>query len=517
MGARSDPKHPLAGAGEAIARGEYAAAEQILDAWDPEEPNDQSIRAILQTAAVTGRGDFNRAIAIGIAAAAAHPEGSGNTLRTAEALLSRGHYGQSDHPLDDFARSYDLAIRARDSRRTWLGDSVAPILTAVKASALATDIDRAWRLTQEVPDGTALAYEAHDVRLRRESAILAATMGRFETAQAVAEALGDPFVSHTVAGWEAFSEDRLHDAEEAWLRAWDCAPDDTSRLQTAAALAPLGGALPDLDSLSGDYSVAIERIRTIHAVMSSDENMSLLRVRATDSEELTILLAERLAAQGQATDAAAVLEAGGARWNHPLMMRMAAARYASAGDYEKAHDVAATALSLGGATWAGRLETLMIQFDSLESLGEFSRSLAVAREMVTLAPGNLTIRWALVHSLVRAGGIHDAWRALTYQGKPVDPRDAADARTWIGLAAECDDSPEFVQRSLEMMRAWQHEPDVVGVFLVQIYRGLSRHEREVADADIRELHKAPTNSRRRTLKTRSSDRSLSMKMTSLAR
>lgn len=488
--ARSKPKHPLADAGEAIEQGEYATAEQILDAWDAETPNDQSIKAILQTAAATGRGDFNRAIAIGISAATTHPEGSGNTLRTAEALLSRGHYGQSDHPLDDYARAYDLAIQARDSRRTWLGDSVAPTLTAVKASALATNIDQAWRLTQAAPDGTALAHEARDERLRRESAILAATMGRFENAQAVADALGDPFVAHTVNGWKAFTEDRRGDAEEAWLRAWDCAPNDTARLQTAAALAPLGMRLPDLDSLSGEYSTAIERIRTIHEVMSSDEDMSLLRVRATDSEQLTVLLAERLVAQGQITDAAAVLEAGGSRWNHPLMMRMAAARYASAGDYEKAHGVAATALSLGGAAWAGRLETLMIQFDSLESQGQFSRSLAIAREMVTLAPENLTIRWALVHSLVRAGSIQDAWRALSRQGKPVDPRDPADARIWIGLAAECDDGPEFVQRSLEMMSAWLHEPDVVGVFLIQIYRGLRRHERDVVDADIRELHKA---------------------------
>jgi len=489
--ARSIPKHPLAEACEAIEQGEFATAERLLDAWDPESPNDQSIKAILQTAAATGRGDFNRAIAIGIAAAEAHPEGSGNTLRTAEALLSRGHFGQSDHSLDDFARAFDLAIQARDSRRSWLGDSVAPILTAVKASALATDIDQAWRLTQVAPDGTALAYEARDERLRRESAILAATMGRFENARAVADELGDPFVSNTVDGWEAFTEDRPADAEQAWLQAWDCAPSDTSRLQTASALAPLGMRLPDLDALSGEYSMAIERIRTVHEVMSSsDKDMSLLRARATDSEELTVLLAERLAAQGQTADAAAVLEAGGTRWNHPLMMRMAAARYLSAGNYEKAHEVATTALSLGGAAWAGRLETLMIQFDSLESQGQFSRSLAVAREMVTLAPSNLTIRWALVHGLVRAGSIPDAWHALTHKGKPVAPRDAGDARTWIGLAAECDESPEFVQRSLDMMGAWLHEPDLVAVFLLQIYGGLRRHEREVAEADIRELHKA---------------------------
>ena len=135
-------------------------------------------------------------------------------------------------------------------------------------------------------------------------------------------------------------EDRREDAEAAWLRAWECAPDDTSRLQTAAALAPLGMRLPELDSLSDEYNQAIERIRTIHEVMLRDDDMSLLRARATESRELTVLLAERLMTLGQTADAATVLEAGGARWKHPLMMRMAAARYESAGDYEKAYEVA---------------------------------------------------------------------------------------------------------------------------------------------------------------------------------
>ncbi len=490
--ARSSPKHPLAAAGEAIVSGEYAAAERILDGWDADNLNDQSLRALLQSAAATGRGEYNRAVAIGVAEAAAHPEGSANALRAAEALVSRGHFGHSEHPLDDFARAFELAIQARDARRTWLGDSVAPILTAVKAAALATDIDRAWRLTQAGPNGDALPHEAKDVRLQQEAAILAAAMGRFESARIISEHVNDPYVPHMVEGWQALTEDRSTDAEKAWLLAWDCAPDDTSRLQVAAALAPLGMRMPDLGSLSSSFSLAIDRIRTVHQVMSASrgEDMSLLRARASDSEQLTVLLADRLMAQDQATDAAAVLEAGGIRWNHPLLMRMAAARYLKTGDYEKAHLVASTALSLGGMVWAGRLETLMIQFESLEAQGQFTRSLAVVREMVTVAPSNLTVRWALIHCLVRAGRISDAWSALTFEGKPVAPRDPGDARIWIGLAAECDNSPEFVQRALATMAAWSHEPDLVAVFLLQIYRGLQLHEREVADSDVRELHRA---------------------------
>jgi hypothetical protein len=488
---RSVPKHPLAAAGEALTVEDWIDAEALLDGWEPETPNDRSIKAILQTAAAAGRGDLNRAIAIGLEAAKSHPEGSGNALRTAEALLARGHHGPSDHPLDDFARAYELAIEARDSRRIWFGDSVAPILTAVKASALATDIDRAWRLTQEAPEGTALAHEARDDRLRRESAMLAATMGRLEHAQIIARALGDPFVTYTVEGWTAFIDEAPEQAEAAWLKAWASAPNDTARLQTASSLAQLGRGLPDLGALPEGNGQAIQRIRTVHEVMSTpDSDMALLRVRASDSEELTVVLAERLVAQDKPVDAAAVLEAGAARWNHALLMKMAASRYMAAGSYQKAYDAAAAALSMGGQAWAGRFECLSFQFDALESLGKFQRSLPLAREMAAMAPQNLTVRWALVHSLVRAGKVRDAWAALTYNGKAAEPRNAGDARTWIALAAECDNSVEFVQQSLEMMSTWQDEPDLVGVILFQIYSGLRRHEREVAEADIAELHKA---------------------------
>lgn len=486
---RSIPKHPIAKAGEAIEQGEYVKAEQILDNWEPEKPDDKAFRTVLQTAAATGQGDFNRAIAIGKAAAVAQPEASGNLLRTAEALLTRGYHQLSDHPLNDFAQAFNCAIQARDLRRTWLGDSVAPILVAVKASVLATNPDQAWRLTQEAPDGLALPHEAQDERLRGESALLAITMGRFEQAQTIARTLDNPFISYTLNGWKAFEEGRREDAEEAWLCAWECAPDDLSRLQTASALARLGGGLPDLSSLPDEYSRSIERVLTHHEVFSSEDPMALLRVRAIESRELTHFYAEQLVAQNEFEKAASVLESGGSRWSHPLMMQMAARQYMNIGNYEKAYDVAATALSLGGAIWAGRLDTLMIQFTSLEAQADFNRSLAIAREMVALAPENLDIRWCLVHSLVRAGNIQEAWRALTNQGRPIDPRNHTDARTWIALAAECDNSPKFVQQALEMMSNWQYEDDVVGIFISQIYRGLHRHKREVIEADLHELHR----------------------------
>ena len=488
---KSQPPHPLAAAFSALLEERYADAETELAGWNAGDPNDRSIKAVLLTACAAGQSDFNRSITIGIEASDADPEGSGVTLRTAEALLSRGHYGPSDNPLADFARARSLAIKARDSRRRWLGDSVAAILVAIKASALSTDIDRAWRLTQAAPDGEATDEERCDWRLRRESAVLAATLGEFEHAEALAADIGDQFTSSTVEGWIAIGRRDATRATSAWMGAWAVAPDDFAKVQTAAALAPLGGQMPDLTDLALRQSDAVRRIRVIHEVMSAPgDRLTLMRAKAPESEQLTVLLAEHLVAEGSHADAAAVLEDGANRWNHPLLMRMAADRYLHAGKYAKAADASSAALTLGGTGWAGELEALMVRFDALEAQALQAESLLVVRQMTAVAPDNLNVRWALVHCLVRRGDLDAAWVALTYKGEPVTPRGVDDARTWIALVSTYDTSPSFVSRALTVMRRWGDDPDLVGIYLAQIYMGLTRNTPEVHESDIQALHAA---------------------------
>lgn len=90
---------------------------------------------------------------------------------------------------------------------------------------------------------------------------------------------------------------------------------------------------------------------------------------------------------------------------------------------------------MGGQAWAGRLRCLSIQFDALESPWRVPTFATARPKMAVLAPANLTIRWALVHNLVRAGGVPEAWAAMTHNGRAAEPRNIGDARTWIGLAA----------------------------------------------------------------------------------
>lgn len=488
---RAQPPHPMAAAAYAIHSGDYGEAESVLLSWKPDTPNDEVIKAILETAAAVGLSELNRAIEIGLRANSEHPEASGITLRTAEVLLSRGHYGESDHPLQDFARSFDLAVQARDSRREWLGDSVAAILVAIQAAALGNDLEHAWELTQLVPDGSAMEHEVLDARLRRETAILAATLGRTTEAKSIAAELKDDYVTRTVQGWEAYGRNDQASAEASWMAAWEAAPNDTARLQTLAALAPLGGALPNLEKLSQHHHRAVEELREVHEVMSHPgDQLALLRARASKSERLTVLLAERLAEeQGEPIDSARVLETGGTRRNHPLLMRMSAYRYMAGDDYVNAERAATMALSMGGPRWAGRLGALKILFDALERQGKFEQSLPVAREMVAIAPDNLDVRWNLIYCLTRKGDGKAAFATLSYGDTLASPRNAADARTWIGLVAAFDQSPKFVQRSLAMMAEWTADADLQGIFLAQIYSGLIRAGRKASEEDIEELHR----------------------------
>ncbi|BCW73609.1 hypothetical protein [Arthrobacter sp. NicSoilB8] len=488
---RSEPRHPMGLALKLMLDEEYAAAEGALHRWEPTDTNDSMIRKLLLSQCAAAQEDLNRAISIALEACSGNSEASGPMLRAAEMLLSRGLYGVSDNPLADFAEAHRMAVRARDGRRTWRGDSVTPILVAVKASVLGNEIDQAWRHTQGPPDGAATAEEARDPRLRRETAILAACMSNFDLALKIAGGIDDPYTTAWVKAFSAHGGGDDKSAESAWMEAWDLASDDFERLQAANALAPIGGSMPDLSDLAARHPHAVERINTIHRVMSAPgDRITILRARAHEAEILTVLLAEQLSAVGQHSEAAKTLEAGAERWHSPLLEKMAAGKYLHAGDYAQAVAATQSALSMAGASWDSELDVLRLRLDALEAQGLHDESLRTVRRMIMLAPDNHAVRWALVHCLIRSGDGAGAWSALTGPGEPIQPRDLQDARVWISLASAHDRSPRFVNRSLEIMRQFPEDADFLGAVLAQIYFGLSSKETEVTETDLKALHAA---------------------------
>lgn len=488
---RSEPMHPLGSALELMLDKNYPAAANALYRWEPANAHDAIMRELLLSQCALGQEDPNRAIAIALKACSDNPEASGPMLRAAEMLLNRGLHGISDNPLADFADAHTLAVRARDGRRTWRGDSVAAILLAVKASALGTETDQAWRHTQGPPDGVATVEEARDPRLQRETAILAACMSNFDLALKIAAEIDEPYTTAMVKALSSLSEGDDRAAESEWMKAWELASDDFERLQAANALAPMGGSMPDLTGLAARHPYAIEKINTIHRVMSAPgDRLTILRARAHEAEILTVLLAEQLSTAGQYTEAAKSLESGAQRWHSPLLQKMAAARYLHAGEYAKAAESTYSALVMAGTNWDGELDVLRLRLDALEAQGLHDESLRTVRRMIMLAPNNQSVRWALINCLVRNGDSAGAWAALTGPGEPIQPRDLQDARVWISLASQHDTSPLFVNRSLEVMRRFPDEAEFLGSVLAQIYFGLTNNQGEVSETDLKALHAA---------------------------
>lgn len=482
------PAHPLAESILALHEHRFDDGLQALDSWRAQAGNDLAIKAILVSSCAVGLDDLNRAVGVLVQASSAEPEASGVMLRAAELLLSRGRYGSSESPLTDFSLAHSYAIKARDSRRRWQGDSVAAILTAVRAAALCTDMEGAWRLTQQSPAGEATSEEARDARLVRESAILAAVLDRPNDANALTHTVKDPYVTATVEGWNAFYRGEKETAESAWLRAWELADDDSSRLQAAAALAPLGGAMPPLQDLASTYSKTAEQLQLIHTVMADTEDrLARLRARAHQSENLTVLLAEFLVSEGKHEEAAETLEAGGERWNHPLLMRMAADRYLHAGENTKAARTAEVALTLGGQSWAGEFEALSIKFNALEADGQYEASVHVIRRMVVLAPDNLGARWALVRCLIRIGNLRGAWSALNQDGNPAKPREVHEARIYMNLISKFDTPSLFLSRALYVLNKWSDDTGFAGSVLAAIHERLAEDGSDISSAQIQEL------------------------------
>ena len=482
--------HPLGLAIAAMHRTDFTAATSTLELWQPNAPNDKAIKAAMYAQCLAAEGNLNRAITVALDAAT-DEDATGVALLAANLLLRRAQSGPSDNPLSDSDAAFALALRVRNSRRTWGGDSAGAALVAVSAAGMRGDLERALEIAQLPPDGDATPVEAQDIRLRREAAVLAAMVGQLDRAHDLAVNADDAFTSFTVEGFNARSKGDRNAASKAFMAAFDAAPDDTARLQTVSAMADLGAELPDLSGLASSYPEQIQELQSLHELTAGgQEKLSIFRARAHESRLLTVRLAEIYSTQGRYADAAQVLDDGATRWNDPRLMRMAADRYLRDANHAAAQRAAEAALALSGPGWVGEFEARVILFEAHEAQGHSDESTRQARRLVALDANDVDARWALIRCLVREGDTPAAWNALTPDGDPVPPRNKDDASTWIALLAMYDTSEHFVSRALSAMERWPDDEELLGRIIAQIYSGLNRMDLTPTQLDLQTLHTA---------------------------
>ncbi|MBO3737991.1 PIN domain-containing protein [Actinoplanes flavus] len=483
-------EHVLAHALLLVHRKEWDPAIDLLSEWRTSSNADEAMRLHL-LARLHARAD-NLNLGIKYALDAAKIEGaSGAAIYVAELLLYRAQYGETVSRLADAEQAAALAIKARNARRSWHGDSVEAIIVAVKARRLGGKVKQARALIEAAPEGEAWQHEAADPRLRREKAELLATTGQYDQARTLAAEIGSPFLMAEIEALvlTGTADDRV--AATAWQTALAAAETGTDFLIAVRGLAHTGGDLPDLSEVEQQHPRMVNEIKAIHRAMGAGAGtIEALRTGATEHLALAMLLADRYGQEGKHQLAADVLNDSAQRWNEPGLMLASATHLRAAGEPGAAIRAAERALTMGGPEWAGQFDTRALIFEIHVDDGQWDLAIEQARSLVTLDPNAASARWALVHALVRRNDREGAWNALTPDGDPFAPRDRHDAFTWIGLVARFDTSTQFVSRALSTMARWPDDEQLVGVIIAQIFFGLRRQGLSTTDEDLAALHAA---------------------------
>ncbi|MFH8808677.1 tetratricopeptide repeat protein [Streptomyces hygroscopicus] len=473
LAAHQDLDSPLVRALQSALDGDRPAALNHLNRWTAPDDSAQALQLLLRTDALVGQDLTDQALpALREADVARFPQLG---LALAQALLQRATRRATRSKLADAQEALAVALRVRNARREWFGDSAAAVVLGMQAALLSQDLSTAWALSQLAPEGDADAQEAEDPRVQAESALIAAMTGREHRARELLDVVTSPFAKAQVLAVleerRAGSDSEDERVAEAWQRAWDAAEPGPEQLMAAMGLVESGRNLPEIAHLKDDYPEAVADLEKFARAVSGTAggDLSVLRANANQSPIIALKLAQRYQQLGERERAAATLQEAAAQWRDAQLMTMAARTYQQARDYEKAKECAESALRIAGPDWAaqGAMYELLVETES--AAGNWERATDAAISLLRLDPHNLDARWALVRCYVTRARPDEAWRTLTELGEAAAPRRRGEALLWVQLGARYSADPQFVGRALELMQNWPQDEELLGTFLGVLY------------------------------------------------
>ncbi|WP_432198561.1 tetratricopeptide repeat protein [Streptomyces sp. bgisy027] len=467
--AHQDLDSPLVRALQSLLGGDRVAVLHHLDQWTPPDDSAQALQLLLRTDALVGQDLTDQALpALREADVARFPQLG---LALAQALLQRATRRAARRKLADAQEALAVAIRVRNARREWFGDSAAAAVLAMQAALFSQDLSTAWALSQPAPEGEAVAEEADDPRVQEESALIAALTGRENRARELLSVVTRPFAKAQVLAVleerRAGSDSEDERVAEAWQRAWDAAAPGPEQLMAAMGLVESGRNLPELSHLKDEYPEAVADLEKFaHAVSgTASGDLSVLRANANHSPITALKLAHRYQQLGDLDKAAATLQEAATHWRDAQLMAMAARTYQQARDYKKAKEGAESALRIAGPGWAAQSAMYELLVETESATGNWEQATDAAIALLELDPHSLDARWALVKCYVTRARPDEAWRTLTELGEAALPRRRDEALLWVQLGARHSADPQFVGRALEMMQKWPQDEELLGLFL----------------------------------------------------
>ncbi|MEU1666003.1 tetratricopeptide repeat protein [Streptomyces sparsogenes] len=449
---------------------DWEAALDHLNRWTAPSGSGQALQRLLRARILLAQDLVDQALpALREADVARFPQLG---LELAQALLQRARRRATRHRLADAQEALAVALRVRNARREWFGDSAAAVVLAMWAAQFSQDLATAWALSQPAPEGDANAQEAEDFRVLGESALIAALTGREHRARELLGMVTNPFTrAQVLAVLEELRADNSEDEQvaKAWQRTWDAARSGADQLMAAMGLVESGQNLPDLSHLKDDYPEAVADLEKLaHAVSGTGGDLSILRANANQNPTIAVKLAQRYQQLGDLEKAAATLQEAATHWRDPQLMTMAARGYQRARNYEKSKECAESALRIAGPGWAaqGAMYELLVETES--AAGNWEQATDAAIALLRLDPHNLDARWALVKCYVTRAQPDEAWQTLTELGEAAAPRRRDEAILWVQLGARLSTDPQFVGLALELMQNWPQDEELLGRFLAAL-------------------------------------------------
>lgn len=421
---------------------------------------------------------------------------TGIAVRLAEVLLQRAVHSRTPNRLADAHEALAVAIRARNSRRSWYGNSVEAAVVAVKAAVLGGDLSRAWRLTQSAPQGDALPHETADSGMQEQTALIAAMSGRLQEAEHLLAGITNAFtraqVMAVIAEYRLGGETENPQVRDTWQLAWEAAQSEQEQLTAAMGLAEAGSDIPDLNHLKADFPEAVGEIELLARALksSSGDELAVLRANVNRSPLIVLKLAQRYYRKGNVELAAQALSDGADHWRDVRLMAMAAGLFREAGEYSRARECADAALKMAGASWAGqgRMYALLVEVESAD--GRMDRATDAAISLLALDSQDADARWALVKCYITRAMEERAWQALSEQGSPLDPRNRDEALLWVGLGARFSTDPQFIGRALNLMQQWAEDEELLGRILSALHMRAAETTESLSEQDGEQLRNA---------------------------
>lgn len=387
----------------------------------------------------------------------------GGTLMTrAMAYLSRATSSLSSSKMTDLHSALDCAIRARDHRRRWGGDSGHPTELACQAAFLLNDFDAVERLASAI-DGEASESEAARPEVRQLLALVR-TLRNSPTAPP-----STPFEMAWLRGLQAMSDaDRRSEAIAALTEAAELANDERELDLSQRALAHLGHLdIPRLNEIAESDPDRAEALLGLAELRAGQTSSALERLRplAHTDPFSAIVLAQLYGSTGQSSEAAAALLDAGERFGDTSFTLEGARTLLANGDANGAQDVASRALSSTPERTPTRRGLRRLLLDIAIRRGDPRHVEAACSDAMREGDRDPDVRWTRVQALSQLRRFDDAWAELKSE-PPLSPSSESQALLFLHVRARA--VPSEVEQSLTILDRFADSHGVLGVGLALI-------------------------------------------------